>query len=143
MKVIIVYNTATGKTRTIANKMKEILERYDHTCDIYRDKEIKKEVITNPQYFDSYDLLYLGSCTHGGQPAVTFNRFVRSIEKHDLKGKSLVCFSSSGGPDTWKGTCNKIKSNFPEMNHVGNFGGRTKKYDSSFKDFEVRVKTLN
>ena len=61
MKPIIIYNTATGNTKAIANKMKQVLEKYNHKCDIYRDKDIKEEIRTNPHYFDSYELICLGS----------------------------------------------------------------------------------
>ena len=143
MKAIIIYHTLTGNTSTIANKMKEILVEYDHDCDIYRDKDIKDEVKTNPHYFDSYDLICLGSCTHGAQPAIKFKKFLKSIKNYDLKGKSLACFSTSGGVDVWKETCNKIKKIFPGMNHIGNFGCATKNYDSTIRSFEELVQTLS
>jgi flavodoxin len=142
MKTIIIYNTMTGNTKAIAKKMKEILEKYNHQCEVYRDKEIKNEIQAKPQYFDSYDLICLGSCTHGGQPAISFKSFINSIKTYDLGGKSLICFSSSGFPSIWKGTCNNIKNSFPEMNHVGNFGCSFKSYDSTMKDFEDLVKNI-
>lgn len=40
MKTIIIYHTTTSNTKAIADKMKEILEKYNHECDIYRDKDI-------------------------------------------------------------------------------------------------------
>ncbi|MHA2401032.1 MAG: flavodoxin family protein [Promethearchaeota archaeon] len=143
MKTIIIYNTATGNTRAIANKMKEVLEKYNHECDIYRDKDIQNEIKSNPHFFDSYTLVCLGSCTHGFQPAITFKKFIYIIKDYDLKGKSLVCFSSSGGQQWWKETCNKIKNSFPEMNHVGNFGCSLRRYDSTIKNFEEFVETLD
>ena len=142
MKAIIVYHTATGNTRAIANKMKEILEKHEHDCEIFRDKSIKKEIKTNPQYFKSYDLICLGSCTHGSQPAIKFKSFIKNIRNQDLKDKSLVCFSSSGGAEVWKETCNKIKEELPEMNHIGNFGCSLKNYDSTIRNFEELVKKL-
>lgn len=143
MKAIIIYNTATGNTRAIANKMKEILKKYNHKGHIFRDKDIKNEVKTNPQYFDSYDLLCLGSCTHGAQPAISFISFIENFKNYNLKGKFLVCFSSSASPNGWKETCNKIRNDFPEMNHVGNFGCSWRFYDSTIKNFEKLIKTLN
>ena len=142
MKAIIIYHTATGNRRAIAIKMKEILEKYNHECNIYRDKNIKNEVKTNPQYFDSYNLICLGSCTHGGQSAIKFKKFIKSIQNYNFKGKSLLCFSSSGGPEVWNNTCNKIKDSFPEMTHIGNFGCMRKKNDSAIKQFEELVKNL-
>ena len=143
MKAIIIYNTATGNTRQIAKKIREILEKYNHKCDLYRDKEIKDEIKANPQYFDSYELICLGSCTHGNRPAKSFIKFMSTIETYDLTGKSLVCFSSSLGPEGWKETCNEIKEKFSEMNHLGNFGCVSKKYNSTIRNFEEFVKTLN
>ena len=143
MKAIIIYNTATGNTRAIANKMKEILEKNNHECYIYRDKDIKNDVKTNPQFFDSYALICLGSCTHGAQPAISFKSFINNIKSYDLRGKYLACFSSSGGPGIWNVTCNTIKSNFPDMNHIGNFGCSLRNYDSTIKSFEEQVKAFD
>ena len=140
MKAIIIFNTKTGNTEAIANKLKEILKKYNHQYDIFRDKDIKNDVKTNPHYFDSYDLICLGSCTHGNQPAMKFNKFIKSIKSYDLKGKSLICFSSSAGPENWNSTCNKIKNLFPEMTHIGNFGCVKKNFDSTIKHFEDLVK---
>ncbi len=142
MKSIIVYNTATGHTRLIASKMKEVLEKHHHECIVYRDKAIKNIVKANPHYFEPYDLICFGSCTHGGSPAISFKKFLRSIKGYDLKDKSLVCFSSSAGPDIWKQTCNEIKNAFPEMNHVGNFGCQSKNLDSTINNFEELVKSI-
>jgi flavodoxin len=143
MRAIIIYNTATGNTRQIAIKMKEILENHNHTCDLYRDKEIKDEIKVNPQYFNSYDLFCLGSCTHGNKPAKSFIKFMSTMENYDLVGKSLVCFSSSLGPEGWQETCKEIKEKFPDMNHIGNFGCVSKNYNSTIRNFEELVKKLN
>ena len=143
MKAIIIYNTATGNTRAIARKMREILIKYNHQCDIYRDSDIKNQVRNNPRYFDPYDLICLGSCTHGFQPAISFKALIQNIKHHDLKDKFLVCFSSSGAPGVWEGTCNSIKSNFPTMKHKGNFGCSLRNYASTIRNFEELVKNLN
>ncbi|MFX0076868.1 MAG: flavodoxin family protein [Candidatus Hermodarchaeota archaeon] len=142
MKTIIIYNTTTGNTKAIANKMKDILEKYNHKCEVFRDKEIKNDIQSNPQYFNFYGLICLGSCTHGGQPAISFMSFINSIKSYDLEGKDLVCFSSSGIPGIWKATCNKIMKSLPEMNHIGNFGCSFKNYDSTMKEFEELVKII-
>lgn len=143
MRVIIIYYTATGNTGQIAKKMREILENHNHKCDLYRDKEIKDKVKADSQYFDLYDLICLGSCTHGNKPAKSFNKFMSTIENYDLAGKSLVCFSSSLGPEGWKETCKEIKEKFPDMDHIGNFGCVSKNYNSSISSFEELVKSLN
>lgn len=142
MRAIIIYNTATGNTKAIAYRMREILEKYNHKCDIYRDKDIYNAVKNNSHYFDSYNILCLGSCTHGFQPAISFKTFIQNFKHYDLKGKSLACFSTSGGPGFWEGTCNTIKNNFPTMNHIGNFGCSLRNYASTIKNFEELVKTL-
>ena len=119
MKAIIVYNTATGHTRFIADRMKEILEKYKHECVVHRDKSIKNEVSVNQHYFDAYNLICLGSCTHGSSPASSFKKFLQSIKNYDLKEKSLICFSSSASPNDWKHTCDTIKKFFPDTRHIG------------------------
>ena len=45
MKSIIIYNTMSGNTEELANKMKDILEKNGHQVDIYRDKEILHEML--------------------------------------------------------------------------------------------------
>ena len=142
MKAIIIYNTATGNTRAIANKMKEILIRYNHDCEIYRDSDISTRVRNNPHYFDPYDLICLGSCTHAFQPAFSFKTFIQKIKRYDLRDKQLICFSSSGAPGVWEGTCNVIKKEFHSMKHIGNFGCSLRNYDSTIRNFEELVKTF-
>jgi flavodoxin len=142
MKAIIIYNTATGNTRAIARKMRETLVKYHHECDIYRDSDVKHQVRNNPQYFDRYELICLGSCTHALQPAVSFKAFIQIFKRYDLKGKFLVCFSSSGAPGVWEGTCDTIRKNFSTMNHLGNFGCSLRNYSSTIRNFEEVVKKL-
>lgn len=122
MKAIIIYNTVTGNTRAIAAKMKEILGKYNHACELHRDKEIKRDVKNDRHYFDSFELILLGSCTHGAKPALSFNKFIQIIKNYDLGGKDLICFSSSGGQDVWKETCEEIRKQFSETNRIGSIG---------------------
>jgi len=42
MKAIVIYNTRSGNTQELAEKMKKVLEKNNHESEIYRDKEIKK-----------------------------------------------------------------------------------------------------
>jgi flavodoxin len=142
MKAIIIYNTMTGNTRLIATKMKKVLEKYSHECHLFRDNEIQTEVKKNSMFFNDYELLCLGSCTHGGSPAISFNSFMKSFINYDLDGKSLICFSSSGFPNIWKNTCNKIKVNFPHLKHIGNFGCTLRKINPAIKNFENIIKGL-
>ena len=132
----------TGNTKAIARKMNEIFEKYKHECDIHRDKEIRKEVEKNSNYFENYDILCLGSCTHGASPAISFNTFMNSFINYNLDSKSLICFSSSGFPNVWKNTCKNITEKFPKMNHLGNFGCTLRKIDTMMKSFEDLIKGL-
>lgn len=122
MKAIVVYNTITGNTEDLADKIKNVLEQYEYQCEIFRDDKIYLNVRNNLDFFNSYDLLCLGSCTHALSPALSFQTFIRRIKKHKLKNKKLLCFATSATPNSWEITCKKIREMLPELNHIGNIG---------------------
>jgi len=66
MKAVVIYNTRSGNTKELGGKLKEVLEKYNHECDIFRDKEIKK----TPEVVKDYDFLCVGSPVHAGGPAI-------------------------------------------------------------------------
>ena len=78
MKSIIIYNTRSGNTKELAEKMGGVLEKYGHEHEIARDKDIKNKV----EIVEKFDLLCVGSPTHIGRAA--FFPF-RKVTHPDLK----------------------------------------------------------
>lgn len=140
MKALIIYNTMSGNTEDLANKMKSILEKYNHECDKFRDKNIKLQVKENSNFFDSYNLICLGSCTHAFAPAISFKRFLKKIPRENLANKKLICFATSGNKNAWKTTCKKIQKKIPELEHIGNIGCIEKENDDAVSALEDLMK---
>ena len=140
MKTIIIYNTKTGNTEELANKMKGILEKHGHEVDIYRDKEVLSKIQTQENFFDLYELLCLGSCTHAMAPAIKFKKFLKLISKENLENKKLICFGTSGGPNFWKKACNGIRKRVPQLDHIGDIGCKERDYEEAIKRFEEIIK---
>lgn len=135
MKVILIYNTKSGNTQVLAEKMKEILEKNGHECEIYRDKQIKKKL----NIIEKFDLLCLGSCVHIGGPAFSFRGFLKKISKLNLKEKKLICFATAGDPQYLESTYNFIKKKLPQLENIGNFGCVERENKNALEDFENAV----
>ena len=41
-KIILIHQTKSDSTEVITKKMKEIIEKYENNCEIYRDKNSRK-----------------------------------------------------------------------------------------------------
>lgn len=114
-KPLIVYFSATGTTdkvaRTIADvtggTLYEIVPQQDYTSDDldWNDKQSRSSVeMNNPQTrpalkdtkldVAAYDVIFIGYPIWWNQAPRIINTF---IESHDLKGKTLVPFATSGG----------------------------------------------
>ena len=143
MKSIIIYNTRSGNTEELGNKMKDILEKYGHECDIYRDKNIKVQIKKQQDFFNSYDLVCFGSCTHFWAPAIMFKLFLKIIRKQNLKNKKLICFASSGDIKSWVKTCKKIQKKFTQLEHIGNIGCSYRENEETIKNFDEIIKNLS
>ncbi|MFX0058777.1 MAG: flavodoxin family protein [Candidatus Hodarchaeota archaeon] len=136
MKSIIIFNSMTGNTESLAYKMKEVLESSGHQCDIYRDDRIYLKVRNDLEFFKSYDLLCFGSCTHALSPAISFQTFLRRVKRHKLKEKKLLCFATSANSNNWEITCQKIQKMFPQLEHIGNFGCTQRNYEQILNEFK-------
>lgn len=139
MKAIIIYNTRSGNTELLAEKIKEILEKNGHECEIYRDKKIKK----TPNIVEGFDILCLGSCAHFFGPAFSpFRGLLKKFAKLDLKDKKLIAFGTSGGPNGWQQVCKHIQKKVPQLEHLGSFGCIKRENEDLFVDIEKFVKDL-
>ena len=122
-KPLVVYFSATGTTakaaRTIAEvtggTLYEIVPQQAYTSDDlnWNDKQSRSSVeMNNPQArpalkdtkldIAAHDVIFIGYPIWWGQAPRIINTF---IESHDLKGKTLVPFATSGG----SGISNSVK----------------------------------
>ena len=122
-KALVVYFSATGTTakaaRTIAEitggTLYEIVPQQTYTVDDldWNDKQSRSSVeMNNPQArpalkdtkldVTTYDVIFIGYPIWWDQAPRIINTF---IESHDLKGKTLVPFATSGG----SGISNSVK----------------------------------
>ena len=143
MKSIIIYNTRSGNTELLGTKMKEILEKYGHECDLYRDKNIKTQILTQNDFLSPYNLLCIGSCVHGNAPAFfPFRKIMKKIATLDLTNKKMIVFATSGGPKGWIKTCGIIRKKLPNINPIANIGCEKKENKEALKNFDNIIKNL-
>jgi flavodoxin len=103
-RALIIYDTATGNTRIIAEKIKKRLEDLGMSVELFRDKIFKAFTSVG-----QYQVIALGAPNHGNRPAFTLTRKLKPLLMMDLKGKKLITFASSGGPGHHQ-VCQKIES---------------------------------
>jgi flavodoxin len=89
IKAIVIYDTLTGHTRIIAEKIKKRLEDLGMTVDLFRDKMLKSFASVG-----KYQVIAIGSPCHWGRAARTLRRRLQSLVTIDLKGKKLITFAS-------------------------------------------------
>ena len=130
-KPLVVYFSATGTTARAARMIAdvtggtlcEIVPQQTYTSDDldWNDKQSRSSVeMNNPDArpavkdtkidFAAYDVIFIGYPIWWNQAPRIINTF---IESHDLKGKTLVPFATSGG----SGINNSSKINVAELYH--------------------------
>jgi len=123
--------------------MCKILEKYNHECEIYRDKTVKDKILTQENYFDPYDLICLGSPTHGGAPAIfPFRKILNNIAEQDFSGKKFIFFGTSKGAEGWRSMVKTIQKKMVNINHIGNIGCIRRKNEEALQNFDQIVKNL-
>lgn len=75
------------------------------SVDLSRDKQFKAFTSVG-----EYQVIALGAPLHGNWPAFTLKRKLKPLLAMDLKGKKLITFASSGGPNGHQKVCQKIES---------------------------------
>ena len=130
-KTLIVYISATGTTKAAAQKLaKEFnADLYEITPDQpytaadldWRDKQSRstiemKDKSSRPaikgrcENIADYDVVWIGFPVWWYTAPTIVNTF---IEAHDLSGKTLNVFATSGGSDV-KGSANDLKKAYPQ-----------------------------
>jgi len=96
-KILIVYATRTGETRTIADLIAEGVRMAGHQADVVDVKSIKSE-----SDLAGYDGYVFGSATYHGEMLPAMKTFLFMSEKAQLEGKIGGAFGSFG----WSGEAN-------------------------------------
>ena len=133
-RVLIAYFSATGVTAQAAEKLSEITggtlyaitpERPYTSADLdWRDKQSRSSVEMNdPKARPAlatgkalntadYDMVFIGFPIWWDLAPRVVNTF---IESHDLKGKTVVPFATSGG-SSLNNSAKQLKADYPELN---------------------------
>ena len=135
-KALVVYFSATGTTakaaRTIAEvtggTLYEIVPQQAYTSDDldWNDRQSRSSVeMNNPQArpalkgtkpdVAAYDVIFIGYPIWWNQAPRIINTF---IESHDLKGKTLVPFATSGGSGI-SNSLKELKRTYPDLEWQG------------------------
>ena len=111
MKTGIFYGTLTGTTGEVARKIGSALG--------VEDKDIHDVATTDPVDLGDYDLLVLGSSTHGnGELEEDWFDFVAAAEVLDLKGKKVALFGC--GDETMADTfCDAVGILYDKLKNTG------------------------
>ena len=131
-KPLVVYFSATGTTARAARMIAdvtggtlcEIIPQQTYTSDDldWNDKKSRSSVeMNNPDArpavkdtkidFAAYDVIFIGYPIWWNQAPRIINTF---IESHDLKGKTLVPFATSGGSGINNST-EELKKTYPDL----------------------------
>ncbi|MCL1615263.1 flavodoxin [Bacteroides sp. ET71] len=131
-KPLVVYFSATGTTARAARMIAdvtggtlcEIVPQQTYTSDDldWNDKQSRSSVeMNNPDArpavkdtkidFAAYDVIFIGYPIWWNQAPRIINTF---IESHDLKGKTLVPFATSGGSGI-NNSAEELKKTYPDL----------------------------
>ena len=134
-KVLITYFSASGTTKSLSQDLAaatgadlfEIEGAQPYTAEDVNlgnrearafkemaDKSLRPEVKAKPDNLKSYDVVYIGFPIWGDAAPNIINTF---IEENDLKGKTVIIFSTSGSSNLTN-SYNKLKEQYPDLNLV-------------------------
>ncbi len=134
-KVLITYFSPTGTTKSLSQDLAkatgadlfEIEGAQPYTTDDVNlgnrearafkemaDKSLRPEVKAKPDKLKSYDVVFVGFPIWGDAAPNIINSF---IEGNDLKGKTVIIFSTSGSSNLTN-SYNKLKEQYPDLNMV-------------------------
>ena len=134
-KVLITYFSPTGTTKSLAQELGtvtgadlfEIEGAQPYTADDVNlgnrearafkemaDKAMRPELKAKPDNLKEYDVVYIGFPIWGDAAPNIINTF---IEQNDLKGKTVIIFSTSGSSNLTN-SYNKLKQQYADLNLV-------------------------
>ncbi|MBO7416115.1 MAG: flavodoxin [Bacteroidaceae bacterium] len=134
-KVLIAYFSASGTTKTLAQELAEktgadlfeiegaqpytsedvnLGNREARAFKEMADKSFRPEVKDKPKKLKQYDVVYIGFPIWGNAAP---NIICSFIEQNDLKGKTVITFSTSGSSDL-SNSHRLLKEQYPDLNWV-------------------------
>lgn len=155
-KVLITYFSPTGTTKALAQDLSkatgadlfEIEGAQPYTTDDVNlgnrearafkemaDKALRPELKGKPENLKDYDVVYIGFPIWGDAAPNIINTF---IEQNDLKGKTVIIFSTSGSSNLTN-SYNKLKQQYADLNLVE---GTTLKRNPTQEIRDNVIKTL-
>ena len=155
-KILVTYFSATETTKSLAEDLAKntdadlfrIEGAQPYTADDVNlgnrearafkemaDKSFRPEVKENPKNLDKYDVVYIGFPIWGDAAPNIINSF---IEQNDLKGKTVIIFSTSGSSNLTN-SFKKLKDQYSDLKLVE---GTTLKRNPTPQDRENVLKTL-
>ena len=95
MKVLVAYDTKFGNTQRVAELIAEGLKEAGVEASVQHMKSVELDTLQD------YGAIFMGSPNHIRRPTGTFNKFVKNLQKCNLKDKTLVAFDtySIGKPE--------------------------------------------
>ena len=134
-KILVAYFSATGTTKKVAEKLAkatggnlfEIKPQVEYTSEDlnWNDKKSRSSVEMNDEFsrpeienvvenIDDYDTVFVGLPVWWQIPPRIIQTF---IEKHNLSGKKIITFATSGGSGI-KGSTDFLKKNYSDLNII-------------------------
>ncbi|WP_026748371.1 flavodoxin [Leptotrichia trevisanii] len=134
-KVLVAYFSATGTTKKVAEKLAkatggnlfEIKPQVEYTSEDlnWNDKKSRSSVEMNDEFsrpeienvvenIDDYDTVLVGFPVWWYIPSRIIQTF---IEKHNMSGKRIITFATSGGSGI-KGSTDFLKKNYSDLNII-------------------------
>ena len=134
-KVLVTYFSVTETTKSLAQELAantgadlfqidgvqpytsddvDFRNRESRSVKEMADKSIRPEVKAKPENLDKYDVVFIGFPIWGDAAPNIIYSF---IEQNDLKGKTVIIFSTSGSSNLTN-SFNKLKEQYPDLTLV-------------------------
>ena len=134
-KVLVTYFSVTETTKSLAQELAQNIgadlyqidgvqpytsddvdfrNRESRSVKEMADKSIRPELKGKPEKLDKYDVVYIGFPIWGDAAPNIIYSF---IEQNDLKGKTVIIFSTSGSSNLTN-SFNKLKQQYPDLTLV-------------------------
>ena len=134
-KVLVTYFSVTETTKSLAQELAtnvgadlfqidgvqpytsddvDFRNRESRSVKEMADKSIRPEVKAKPENLDKYDVVFIGFPIWGDAAPNIIYSF---IDQNDLKGKTVIIFSTSGSSNLTN-SYNKLKEQYPDLNLV-------------------------
>lgn len=155
-KVLVAYFSVTGTTKKVAEKLAkatggnlfEIKPQVEYTSENlnWNDKKSRSSVEMNDEFsrpeienvvenIDDYDTVFVGFPVWWYIPPRIIQTF---IEKHNLSGKKIITFVTSGGSGI-KGSTDFLKENYSDLNIIE---GKRFGWNESFESIGAWVEKI-